>query len=70
MEEAEKTCKQKNEIEGEKKDQGIENAQEMRERALETFAETKKRNKDLEDSQEKKKRRKRPDHLGRKLYVI
>ena len=51
MEEAEETYDQENVTDGEKKDQEIANAQEMRERALESFAETKKFNKDSEDSQ-------------------
>ena len=55
-EEAEKTYEQENVIEGEKKDQEVANAQEMRERALEFFAETKKSNKDSEDSQKDKKK--------------
>ena len=51
MEEAEETYDQENAIDGEKKDQEIANAQEMRGRALESFAETKKRNKDSVDLQ-------------------
>ena len=39
------TYKQENVIEGEKKDQEVANAQKIRERALESFAETKKCNK-------------------------
>ena len=56
MEEEEKTYEQENVIEGEKKEQEVANAQEMRERALESFAETKKRNKDSKDSQKEKKK--------------
>ena len=51
MEEAEETYEQEDAIDGEKKDQEIANAQEMRGRALESFAETKKRNEDSEDLQ-------------------
>ena len=50
MQEAEKTYEQENVIQDEKKDQEVANAQEMRERALESFAETKKRNKDSKHS--------------------
>ena len=56
MEEEEKTYEQENVIEGEKKEQEVANAQEMRERALASFAETKKRNKDSKDSQKEKKK--------------
>ena len=49
MEEAEKTYEQENVIDGEKKDQEVANAQEMRKWALESFTETKKRNKDSEE---------------------
>ena len=56
MEEEEKTYEQENVIEGEKKEQEVANAQEMRERALESFAETKKRNEDSKDSQKEKKK--------------
>ena len=56
MQEAEKTYEQENIIQDEKKDQEVANAQEMRERALESFAETKKRNKDSKHSQKEKKK--------------
>ena len=56
MQEAEKTYEQENVIQDEKKDQEVANAQEMRERALESFAETKKRNKDSKHSQKEKKK--------------
>ena len=56
MEEAGKTYEQQNVIESEKKNQDVANAQEMRERALESFTETKKRNKDSEDSQKENKK--------------
>ena len=56
MEEAEKTYKQENVIEGEKKDQEVANAQKIHERELESFAETKKRNKYSEDSQKEEKK--------------
>lgn len=56
MQEAEKTQEQENVIQDEKKDQEVANAQEMRERALESFAETKKRNKDSKHSQKEKKK--------------
>ena len=56
MEEAEKTYEQENVIDGEKKDQEVANAQEMRKWALESFTETKKRNKDSEESQKEKKK--------------
>ena len=56
MQEAEKTYEQENVIQDEKKDQEVANAQEMRERALESFAETKKRNKDSKYSQKEKKK--------------
>ena len=56
MEEEEKTYEQENVIEGEKKEQEVANVQEMRERALESFAETKKRNEDSKDSQKEKKK--------------
>ena len=56
MEEVEKTYEQENVIESEKKEQEVANAQEMRERVLESFAETKKRNKDSKDSQKEKKK--------------
>ena len=56
MEEVEKTYEQENVIESEKKEQEVANAQEMCERVLESFAETKKRNKDSKDSQKEKKK--------------
>lgn len=56
IEEAEKTYKQKNVIEGEEKDQKFVNAQEMRERALESFV--------IKTQRTHKKRRERPKHLG------
>ena len=56
MEKAGKTQEQQNVIESEKKNQDVANAQEMRERALEFFTETKKRNKDSEDSQKENKK--------------
>ena len=55
MEELEKTQKQENVIECKKKDQDVANAQEMRERMLESFAETQKRNKDAENQQKLRK---------------
>ena len=55
MKEAEKTYKQENVIEGKKKDEELANTQEIRERALESFAETKKLNKESEGSQKEKK---------------
>ena len=61
MKEAEKTYKQENVIEGEKKDEEVANTQEMRERALQSFAETERRNKEPEGSQKEKKKK---DHLG------
>ena len=56
IEEVAKTYGQENVIEGEKKEQEVANAQEMRERALESFTETKKRNEESEDSQKEKKK--------------
>ena len=56
MQEAEKTYDEENTVEGEKKDQRVPNAQEIRERALESFAETKKRNKDSAESQKETKK--------------
>ena len=53
MEEAKKTYKPENVIEGEKKDQEVANSQKIRERALESFAETKKRNKYSDIKQKK-----------------
>ena len=62
MEEAEKTYEQENVIEGEKKDQGVVNAQEMRE--------TKKQRNVIKTQRALKKRRKKNDHLGPKLSFI
>ena len=64
IEEEGKTYEQENVIESEKKEQEVTKAQEMLERALESFAETKKRNK---RSGYYKKRRKRPSRMGRKF---
>ena len=64
IQEAEKTYDEENTVEGEKKDQRVPNAQEIRERALESFAETKNV---IKTQRSHKKRPKRHDHLGRKL---
>ena len=65
MEEAE-TYEQENITEGGKKKQEVTNAQEMRERALESFTETKKHNKHTEDSQKEKKKTR---SSGRKTLI-